>query len=139
MSQDMIMNPNATILIVDDEELVLKSLRRELASLEGVRLLMAGSGPEALALLRLQPVQVVLTDHRMPEMSGVELLEEVKKISPETTRMMMTGFADLSTAMAAINKGEIFRFIVKPWKHDELLKALSEALDRAASPPGDQS
>ncbi|MBU0675084.1 MAG: response regulator [Proteobacteria bacterium] len=121
------MTQNKTLLIVDDEELVVKSLVRELADWD-LNLLVAHNGKEALALFKDHEIHVVMTDNRMPGMTGIELLQEVKKISPVTVRIMMTGYADLTTALGAINSGEIFKFIVKPWNNDELEGILQEAL-----------
>jgi diguanylate cyclase (GGDEF)-like protein/PAS domain S-box-containing protein len=108
-----------TLLLVDDEPNVLHSLRRLLRR-EGYRILTAGSGIEALELLALQPVQVIVSDQRMPGMSGVEFLSKVKELYPETVRMSLSGYSEISTVTDAINKGAIWKYITKPWD-DELL------------------
>jgi EAL domain-containing protein (putative c-di-GMP-specific phosphodiesterase class I)/CheY-like chemotaxis protein len=108
-----------TLLLVDDEPNVLNALRRLLRR-EGYRILTAGSGSEALELLALQPVQVIVSDQRMPGMSGVEFLSKVKELYPETVRMSLSGYSEISTVTDAINKGAIWKYITKPWD-DELL------------------
>ncbi|MBU0482061.1 MAG: response regulator [Proteobacteria bacterium] len=118
-----------TLLIVDDEKSILTALKRALADGD-FRILTAGSGQAALDLIQSQEIHVILTDNRMPEMSGIELLTKIRTTSPGTVRIMMTGYADLSTAMEAINSGEIFKFIVKPWDNAELLQIICQAMTR---------
>lgn len=108
-----------TLLLVDDEQNVLHALRRLLRR-EGYRILTAGSGSEGLELLALQPVQVIVSDQRMPGMSGVEFLSKVKELYPETVRISLSGYSEISTVTDAINKGAIWKYITKPWD-DELL------------------
>jgi len=121
-----------TLLIVDDEESILKSLKRELADTD-MTVLLARGGEEALQVVAQGHVQVVLSDNRMPGMSGIELFQKIKKISPGTVRVMMTGYADLSAALEAINTGEVYRFFVKPWDNDELLQILTDAMAHSLS------
>lgn len=115
-----------TLLLVDDELSVLRSLQR-LFRPAGYRILMAQSGPEALALMAQQPVHVVLSDFRMPKMTGDKLLREVKQRYPGTVRMILSGFADLNAVMAALNDGAVYKFLVKPWDNAELLEQLEDA------------
>lgn len=118
--------PADTLLLVDDEQNVLNALRRLLRR-EGYRILTAGSGTEALELLALQPVQVIVSDQRMPGMSGVEFLSKVKELYPETVRMSLSGYSDISTVTDAINKGAIWKYITKPWDDDALLHEIRTA------------
>jgi len=116
-----------TVMIVDDEEKVLTALSRILRK-ESYSLLTAASGAEALALMAKQPADVVVTDQRMPSMTGIDLLKRVKARYPDTIRMVLTGHADLDVAVAAINQGEVYRFITKPVQDEELKLAIRHAL-----------
>ncbi len=118
-----------TALFVDDEENVLHSLER-LFSDRGVHFLGAGSAEEALDLIRKEEVAVLVSDNQMPGMTGIALHAHVKEISPDTIRILMTGHADLQTAMDAINRGEVFRFVVKPWDNEELVRIVEDGLNR---------
>jgi DNA-binding NtrC family response regulator len=113
------------ILIVDDEEEILHSLRG-LLRMEFV-VHTAQSGPEALRILEQQPIQIVLSDQRMPEMAGVELLSRARGERPGAVRVLFTGYADVRSVIDAINRGQIFRYLTKPWNPDELLSVLREA------------
>lgn len=114
-------NDKATILFVDDETRVLKSIKRGLIS-EPYDCLFAISGMKALEIMASRPVQVIITDMRMPEMNGLELLREVRKRYPETIRMVLSGYAQTNTVLAAVNEGYVYRYITKPWRLDEDLK-----------------
>lgn len=107
------------ILIVDDEENVLSALRRSLRK-EGYQLFFASQPSEGLELLAKEKVDVVLSDHLMPNMTGLDFLKLVRNRYPDTLRMMLTGHADMQTAIDAINHGEIYRFLTKPWDDTEL-------------------
>jgi diguanylate cyclase (GGDEF)-like protein/PAS domain S-box-containing protein len=111
----------ATLLLVDDEQNILNALRR-LFRREGYRVLTAGGGVEALELLALNPVQVIISDQRMPEMSGVEFLSRVKELYPQTVRIVLSGYSELSTVTDAINRGAIWKYISKPWDDEALLQ-----------------
>ena len=116
-----------TVLFVDDEEKILKSLERGMLD-EPCRSLFATSGKEALEILKKEgPVSVVVSDMRMPIMDGVELLSTIKNIYPDTVRMMLTGNADQETAIEAVNKGQIFRFLNKPCPVATLVTSLALA------------
>jgi len=117
-----------TVLFVDDEVNILKALQRMLRN-DGMKVLTASRGDEALELLERQPVEVVVTDQRMPEMSGVDLLASVRQRWPDAVRMMLTGYTEMGVAVEAINRGEIFRLITKPWNDDELRATLRQAFD----------
>jgi len=106
---------------VDDEEKVLTSLRRGLLG-EPYEILFAQSGKEALEILQRNPVQVLVSDMRMPEMSGLELQKTVKQRYPYIIRMILSGYTDTEELLGLINQGEIFRFICKPWHSNEEFK-----------------
>lgn len=112
-----------TVLFVDDEEKILTSLKRSLLD-EPYETIFASSGKEALEILQQSQVHVIVTDMRMPEMDGLELLKTVKEEYPHIIRMVLSGYADTNTLLVAINQGEIFRFIPKPWKSNEEFKTI---------------
>jgi DNA-binding NtrC family response regulator len=116
------------VLIVDDEPDILLSLKGLLR--REFELYTAGSGSEALEILAGQPIHVVMTDQRMPEMTGVELLYRVKANYPDAIRIMFTGYADIKAVVDGINKGGLFRYITKPWDPDDLMALLHEAAVR---------
>ena len=117
------------LLIVDDEPLVLTVLSETL-SREGYEVVTAPNAVEALSRLRQQTFALVLTDQRMPEVTGLEFLGQAKALQPEATRILMTGVVELSTVVEAINRGEIFRFILKPWLREELLATIKNGVQR---------
>jgi response regulator RpfG family c-di-GMP phosphodiesterase len=118
-----------SLLLVDDEPSVLSALRR-LFRTQGYQVLLANSGAEALALLDTQPVDLVVSDMRMPVMDGASLLEAVRVRRPAVVRMLLTGYSDIASTVAAINRGEIHRYIAKPWVDADLLLVVSDALAR---------
>jgi two-component system response regulator HupR/HoxA len=123
------MNENWTILFVDDEVRLLRSIERGLLD-EPYNLLFAESGKQALELLEENEVHIIVTDMRMPEMSGLDLLRIVKEKYPTIVRIVLSGYTQVTTLLTAINQGEIFRFITKPWKMEEEFKAvLRQAVD----------
>jgi CheY-like chemotaxis protein len=117
----------ATILIVDDDPGVLNALKRTLHQ-EPYRVLTATDPMEALHLLATQPVRMVISDQRMPEMTGTELLLQVKLLYPEVVRVILTGYTDEEAIMAAINDGQVYKFLFKPWNSDALKLELYHAL-----------
>ncbi|NDY41814.1 response regulator [Dissulfurirhabdus thermomarina] len=119
-----------TVLIVDDEENVLAALRRLLRR-EGYRILTATGGEEALALLRETPADVIVADQRMPGMSGTEFLERAREISPLSVRMILSGYTAVDAITEAVNRGHVFKFLLKPWDDDELKAVVREALEVA--------
>ena len=108
-----------TILLVDDEQNVIRSLKRLLRK-EGYKILTANSGQEGLQVLKDNSIGVILSDQRMPGMSGVEFLSQVKELYPDTIRIVLSGYTELSSITDAINHGAIYKFFTKPWE-DELL------------------
>ena len=124
------MDEQVRILCVDDEENVLRSLKRLFLDSE-YDIIFATSANEGLEILRKTgPVQIVISDYRMPRMNGVDFLREVCRHWPDTTRIVLSGYADTVSIVEAINEGQIYRFIPKPWNDDELKVAISNALDR---------
>ena len=120
-----------TLLCVDDEPNILSALRR-LFRASGYRILLAGDGPQALEVLAKEPVHMVISDMRMPGMDGSQLLEQVRQRWPDITRVLLTGYADVKSTIAAINRGEIYRYINKPWNDDEMLLMVQQAFERHA-------
>lgn len=116
----------STLLLVDDEPNVLRALNRSLRR-EGYRILTAGSGVEALQLLGAHRVDVLMTDQRMPQMSGIELLAQVRRQYPHIVRMILSGWLDATSIIEAVNHGHIFKFIAKPWDDMELRLLIREA------------
>ena len=127
-----ILNNRPKILLVDDEESILNSLRRLLRG-QPYEVLLATSGAQALEVMALQPVDLVMSDARMPNMDGATLLAHIRQGYPATTRIMLTGYADPSAIIKAINEGQIHHYISKPWNDDEMLLILRQALDHQHS------
>jgi DNA-binding NtrC family response regulator len=115
------------ILVVDDEPEILYSLRGLLRMQFEVHT--AESGREALEILKGQPIHVVMTDQRMPELTGVELLSQVQGKWPDAIRMVFTGYSDVKAVIDAINQGHVYRYILKPWDPDELAGILHQACE----------
>ena len=121
---------NKNILVVDDDPQILSALGQELSE-AGLKSLTAISAEDALALLREEQIAILLTDNCMPSgMNGLELLKIAKTAYPDTVRLLMTGHADLDTAVRAINESEVYKFILKPWQWDALLDVINESMDR---------
>ncbi|WP_374580939.1 HD domain-containing phosphohydrolase [Pseudoduganella sp.] len=120
-----------TILCVDDEPNILSALRRLLRG-KGYQVLTADSGAEGLQLLAQQPVDLVISDMRMPEMDGARFLAQVRERWPGTVRLLLTGYSDVQSIQDAINCGEIYRYITKPWDDSDLLLIVRHALERHA-------
>jgi putative nucleotidyltransferase with HDIG domain len=118
-----------TVLFVDDEANILSAIERLFVERD-FRLLTADCAEQAFALLRTLDISVLVSDHRMPGMSGIDLLARSSQVSPDTIQVLMTAFADLQTAVAAINRSEIFRFVAKPWDNEELQLVVRECLER---------
>ena len=124
------MRERHTVLFVDDEVNILKALQRLLRQ-EDINVLCASRGQEALEILEKNQTQVVVTDQRMPEMSGVDLLSAVRERYPDIVRMMLTGYTEMNVAVEAINRGEIYRLITKPWNDDELRATIRQAFEQS--------
>ena len=122
------MDERIRILCVDDEENILTAIKRSFLE-NDYEILNATSGPEGLEILRrVTPIQVVVSDFRMPGMNGVDFLKEVCKYWPETVRIVISGHADTAAIISAINEGQIFKFIPKPWNDDHMKAAISDAM-----------
>ena len=118
-----------TILCVDDERIILRTLQR-LFHRRSYKVLIADSAKKALEIIEKTSVDVIVSDMRMPEMDGAALLEKVANSHPSTYRIVLSGYADFESTVAAINLGKINRFINKPWNNDELVNAVEEGLER---------
>lgn len=118
-----------TVLFVDDEESVLSSVVRVFSDTE-LSVRTAPDAARALELLRTERIAVLVADNMMPGMRGMDLLELTSSVSPTTVKVMMTAFTDLPTMVDAINRGEVFRFIVKPWDNRELMTIVRDGVER---------
>jgi signal transduction histidine kinase len=117
-----------TILVVDDEPDVVKSVQ-DLLRLD-YNVLGATRATDGMQLMAEHAIDVVMTDQRMPEMTGVQFLKRIKGPHPEATRLLFTGYADIRAVIEAINQGNVYRYITKPWDPDELLTIIREACER---------
>src|SRR4051795_9882244 len=117
-----------TLLVVDDEVDVLESLRHLFHRTYHV--LTADGGQRALDLLQQDDVHLILSDQRMPGMSGDEFLAHARRLVPDAIRMLFTGYADLSSVIRAVNEGNIYRYILKPWDSDELAGIIGQAAEQ---------
>ncbi len=133
MSDGNLPVPPATILCVDDEANILAALRR-LFRPAGYKVLLGNSGAEGLQLLEAEngEVDVVISDMRMPEMDGARFLAQVRARWPKAARILLTGYADIESTVAAINQGEIYRYIAKPWNDSEVMLTVKDVLERKA-------
>ena len=124
--------PQPVVLFVDDEPNILSSLKRLFRPM-GYKVLTADGGAAGLAILRNEArVDLVVSDMRMPEMDGARFLELVRESWPETIRLLLTGYSDVTSILAAINRGEIYRYITKPWEDNDILLVVRHALERRA-------
>jgi response regulator RpfG family c-di-GMP phosphodiesterase len=121
--------PKPAILVVDDDEAVLESLAEQLRC-EGYEVVASATTERAQELLRSRPFAVVISDQKMPGMLGTELLAEAKRLQPHSSRILITGILSADTVIDAINQGEIFRFLAKPWLRAELLATVNNAVAR---------
>jgi len=120
-----------TLLLVDDEENIRRALTRVLRR-EGYIILQADSGAQALELLQEHPeIGLILSDQRMPHMTGIEFLSQARQICPDTVRIVLSGYTDLNTVTDAINQGEIYKFLTKPWEDDLLRLNVREAFEHS--------
>ncbi len=116
-----------TIMIVDDDEKVLDSLKRTFTRL-GYNVLVAKSGEEGLDILRSENVGLIISDIRMPTMSGIRFLEKTKEVAPDAVRIAITAYADIQAAADAINNVDVSKFILKPWDRYHLEKVVRQGL-----------
>ena len=123
------MSDKATLLFVDDEERVLRSL--EVLFKQRFRVLSTTDGAQAVEIVRRERVHVIVSDQRMPIMTGVEVLRRVREASPNTMRLLLTGYSDLEAIVNSVNEGEIFRYLTKPWSAKEILGTVTQAAEIA--------
>ena len=123
------MKEQYSILCVDDEEYILKGLRMSL-EIDGYKVFTALNGEEALQILDKEPIDLIITDQRMPVMDGAALLRQVRKKYPEIITIMLSGYSDFEALVQAVNEGEIFRFLSKPWDDAELKAVIRTALEQ---------
>jgi response regulator RpfG family c-di-GMP phosphodiesterase len=119
-----------TLLLVDDEKAITRALNR-LFRKEGYQILTADSGSEGLEILSQnnKPVSMIISDQRMPVMSGAQFLEKAKTICPEAIRYLLTGYSDMEAVIQAVNKGEIHRYLTKPWNDEDLVLQVRQSLE----------
>ena len=117
-----------TILYVDDEENNLFSFKATFRI--KYKVLTAISGSEALEILEKNQVHIIITDQRMPEMTGIEFLEKVLEKFPDPMRVLLTGYADMNAVIDAVNKGKIFHYLAKPWNEEELDLTITRAYEK---------
>lgn len=117
------------LLMVDDDETILGAMK-QILSREGYEVIVSTRPTAALEILSQTPMGVILSDQRMPELTGLEFLAKAKTIQPTASRVLTTAYLDPDTIIAAINTGEIFRFLVKPWKREELIATVRNASQR---------
>ncbi|TDS17672.1 response regulator [Sphingobacterium paludis] len=115
------------VLYVDDEENNLISFKATFRLKYDV--FTAISGAKAIEIVRNNPIDVIITDQRMPEMTGVEFLEEIIKIDPDPMRILLTGYTDMAAVVDAVNKGKIFHYLNKPWSEEELDQTIQRAYE----------
>lgn len=120
---------DATILFVDDEKNILNALRRVFRNHKHWKILTAQSPKEAIAILSEHKISVLVTDHKMPQMEGAELLAKIRNKRPNTIKIMLTGQADNEAVMKAINDGDIYKYIIKPWDDQKLIDLIEEAVE----------
>lgn len=123
------MTDKANILFVDDEERILRTLKMLFKQQYNVQI--TTDGHEALEIIKQNNIHVLVSDQRMPIMQGVDLLRSAKEISPNTMRLLLTGYSDLAAIVGSVNEGEIFRYISKPWDKDEVRLIIAKAVDIA--------
>ena len=119
----------ATVLFVDDEPRILTSMRMLFRNT--YNLLFANSGHEAMEILKSQRVDVVVSDQRMPGVTGIEVLRYARETQPDAMRILLTGYSDLNAVLGSINDGEVFRFIAKPWSNEQLSDTVAKAVEAA--------
>ena len=125
--------PKPKLLFVDDEQRVLNSMR--IMFRRKFELYLASHGAEALEIVKAEDIDVIIADHRMPRMTGVEVLTAVRALSPRTVRILLTGYADLDAVEGSINESEVFRFLTKPCPPEQLRETIELAAKVAQGAP----
>ncbi len=115
------------VLYIDDEINNLNSFKASFR--RDFEVFTAISAKEGRKILDANEIGVIITDHRMPVMTGIEFLESIINVYPDTIRILLTGFADINAVMDAINRGQVYKYIVKPWQNDELKMYISNAIE----------
>lgn len=115
------------LLIVDDEKDILDSLERQFR--KSYKVFTASSGYDALKILNKEKIHLIISDQRMPEMTGVQMLEKAQVVQPDSIRILLTGYTDVESVIAAINEGQIYRYVTKPWDPTELEIVIKRALE----------
>ena len=120
-----------SLLLVDDEELITNSLQR-IFRMEKYDIRVASSGAEGIKILEMaqEPFSLIISDQRMPKMTGAQFLEKAKRIFPDAIRILLTGYSDMDAIVEAVNRGEIHRYLTKPWDDDDLLLQVRQALEQ---------
>jgi len=121
-----------TVLLVDDEEMVLTALRSFLQFETSYRILTRNSPDDALELVRAQVVDVIVADFMMPAMDGIEFLKRARDLRPHTTRILLTGYADMQNAIRAINEAGLYYYLEKPWDNDRLKLVIRNGVERSS-------
>ena len=121
------MSDKIRILYVDDEVHNLQAFKATFRRIFTVHI--AESGKEGLEIFNNTELDVIITDQRMPEMTGIQFLEEVQKLNPEPMRILLTGYSDINAVIDAINKGQVYRYLSKPWQEDELRTTIESAFE----------
>lgn len=128
MSQTIPADAIIKVLLVDDEVNITKALRRLLSECDNYEVFSVDSGVAGIAFLQeTADVGVIISDQRMPGMTGVEFLARARELTPAAVRILLTGYADIEASIAAINQGAVFRYLTKPWQDEELLQVVAEA------------
>ena len=118
-----------TILCVDDEKQILSSLTRLLRK-ENFDLFTATNGEDGLKIMASRDIHLVVSDHRMPDMSGISFLAKVRETYPDTIRILLTGYTEIDSIKASINEGHVYKFLLKPWNDDNLKQEIRKALEQ---------
>jgi putative nucleotidyltransferase with HDIG domain len=121
------MTQNTILIVDDDKENILKTLEKLLEN-EGYKIFFADNGLKGLDIIKREDIHLVISDYKMPNMDGTKFLQEVKQLLPNTIRILLTGYADLEVARKAINEGEVYRLITKPWNNTELLNTIKQGV-----------
>nr|WP_136251235.1 HD domain-containing phosphohydrolase [Ningiella ruwaisensis] len=123
------MSDKVTLLFIDDESSILRAMKRIFHD-DKYKLVLADDGQKALKFMEQHPVHVVISDMKMPKMSGADFLHEVATRYPETYRIVLSGYADVETTLAAVNQGRVHRFMQKPWDNEDLIGAVNQGIER---------
>jgi response regulator RpfG family c-di-GMP phosphodiesterase len=121
------MSDKIRVLYVDDEVHNLQAFKATFRRIFTVHI--AESGKEGLEIFKNTELDVIITDQRMPQMTGIQFLEEVQQINPEPMRILLTGYSDINAVIDAINKGRVYRYLSKPWQEDELRTTIESAFE----------